>query len=454
MADPAAGTVIALYTVGGIFGSLSCIYLGDLWGRRKVIFITNLIAIIGAILMATSFDFAQFIVARLVLGLGIGGCIATVPVWHSEISPPDKRGSSVITDGIFLGAGVTLALWIELGFYFVRDNSVSWRFPLAFQILMSGTACVFVTMLPESPRWLIKKGEVEEGRRVLAALLDTDENSDVINENIQSIESSLSHTSGSWTKLFKNGEQRIFHRAYLAATGQMFQQMCGVNLITYYATVIFEQYLGMTPVQSRILSAAMTLMQCLGGYLAYYTIDRLGRRPLMLWSAGAMTICMAGLAGTTSPPAADNTGALAMAVVFLYFFQFIFTVGFSGMTFLYATEMAPLEVRASVNAISTATVWSFTFLIAQVTPVGFATIGNRYYIIFAVINAAIVPSVYFFFPETKGRSLEEIDEIFAQSKSIFDPPRVARAMQKRDQKRSGSDIDNTCSEEDVIEVKA
>ncbi|OGE50983.1 hypothetical protein PENARI_c015G08422 [Penicillium arizonense] len=453
------GTVIALYTVGGIFGALSCVYLGDLWGRRKVIFITNFVTIIGAILMATSFQFAQFIVARLVLGLGIGGYVATVPVWQSEISPSHKRGSNVVTDGIFVGLGVTLALWIDLGFFFVKDNSVSWRFPLAFQVVMSVTAMIFITMLPESPRWLIKTGKVEEGRKVLAALLDADEHSATINNNIRDIEASLAYCgSGSWTDMFKNGEQRLFHRAYLAATGQMFQQMCGVNLITYYATTIFEQYLGMDAVRARILAAAMGLMQPFGGYLAYYTIDRLGRRPLMLWSAGAMSICMAGLAGTTSDVAANNTGALAMAVVFLYCFQFIFTVGYSGLTFLYAAEMAPLQVRAAVSAVSTATVWAFNFLLAQVTPVGFSTIGSRYYIVFAVVNAAIVPSVYFFFPETKGRTLEEIDEIFAQSKNIFDPPRVARAMQKRTVHvgESNSDAENTGSNDDVLkeEVKA
>ena len=185
----------------------------------------------------------------------------------------------------------------------------------------------------------------------------------------------------------------------------------------------------MDAVKSRILAAAMGLMQPLGGFFAFYTIDRLGRRPLMLWSAGAMSVCMAILAGTTSPQAANNTAALVVAVIALYCFQFIFTVGYSGLTFLYAAEMAPLQVRAAVSAVSTATVWVFNFLLAEVTPVGFASIGNKYYIVFAVTNAIIVPSVYFFFPETKGRSLEEIDEIFAQSKSIFDPPRVARRMQ-------------------------
>ncbi|PKY07978.1 general substrate transporter [Aspergillus campestris IBT 28561] len=422
------GTVVALYTVGGIFGALSCIYLGDRWGRRKVIFITNVVAIIGAILMATSFKMSQFIVARLVLGLGTGGYVATVPVWQSEISPAHKRGSNVVTDGIFIGVGVSGALWIDLGFYFITGNSVSWRFPLAFPILFSVMVAVFITMLPESPRWLLKQGRTDEARQILAALQDEPEHSAIINGAIHDIEVSLTQATGSWRDMFTMGEQRLFHRAYLAATGQMFQQMCGVNLITFYATTIFQQYLGMDPMRARILAAGMTLTQPFGGLFAFFTIDRMGRRPLMLVSAAAMAVSMAILAGTTS--AENNTGALVVAVIFLYVFQFIFTVGYSGLTFLYAAEMAPLQIRAAVNAVSTATVWAFNFLLAEITPVGFASISYRYYIIFAVINACIVPSVYFFFPETKGRSLEEIDEIFTRSKSIFDPVRVARSMPK------------------------
>lgn len=233
--------MIALYTIGGIFGALPCVYLGDKLGRRMVIFWTNFITIIGCILMATSFDFAQFIVARLVLGVGIGGYLATVPVWQSEISPAHKRGSNVVINGMFVGIGVTGSLWIDLGLYFVKGNSVSWRFPFALPIILSAIAMVFILALPESPRWLVMKGRTEEARQVLSALLELELDSRTISDTIHEFETNLAASGNtSWTAIFTNGKQRLFHRAYLAATGQFFQQMCGVNLITYYATNIFQ----------------------------------------------------------------------------------------------------------------------------------------------------------------------------------------------------------------------
>ena len=395
--------------------------------------------------MATSFGLAQFIVARLVLGLGTGGYVATVPVWQAEISKATKRGAHVVTDGIFIGAGITGSLWIDFGFYFVRGNSVSWRFPLAFQIVLSFMVMAFIVLFPESPRWLVKKGRQGEAREILGALADVDPQDGSVGSDIRDIEMSLALSgSGSWRDMFSMGEQRLFNRTVLAASAQFFQQICGINLITlvlphslplscmctdtnsYYATTIFEQYLHLTSIQSRILAAAMTLTQVLGGFLASFTIDRLGRRILMQYSAAGMSISMAILAGTTS--VTNNTPALVVAVVFLFVFEFIFTVGYSGLTFLYATEVAPLQLRAAISAVATAAVWTFNFLVAEVTPVGFDTISNRYYVVFAVVNAAIVPAVYFFFPETNGRSLEEIDEIFLQSGSVLDPPRVARRL--------------------------
>lgn len=204
-------------------------------------FWANLVCMIGCILMATSFDFAQFIVARLVLGVGIGGYTATVPVWQSEISPAHKRGSNVVTDGIFVGAGVSLGLWIDLGLFFVKNNSASWRFPLAFPSVFCIIAMASIPFLPESPRWLIMTGQVQEARNVMSALLELEPDSDEISNVIHDVQTTLAVCGNtSWTAVFTMDKQRLFHRAYLACTGQFFQQMCGVNLITYYATTIFQ----------------------------------------------------------------------------------------------------------------------------------------------------------------------------------------------------------------------
>lgn len=425
-----AGTVIALYTVGGIFGSLSNIWLGDLLGRRRIIFYQTGVAVIGSLLMATSYDLPQFIVARIVLGVGTGGYLATVPVWQSELSKPNKRGAHVVADGIYVGIGTSLALWIDFGLFFVKNSSVSWRFPLAFQIVISLIVMTFIFTLPESPRWLMKKGREQESREIIGALLDAEPDSEQVSSDISDIQHTLAISGeASWGDMLKMGEQRLFHRTILAATGQMFQQMCGVNLITFYATTIFQQYLKMNAVNSRVLSAAMTLTQPFGGLFAFFTIERLGRRALMLYSAAVMGGCMAILAGTNS--ATGNSAAMVVAVVFMFIFQFTFTVGYAGLTYLYAAEIAPLQLRAAISAVSTAAVWTFNFLLAEVTPVGFDTIKYRYYIIFAVINACIVPTIHFFYPETKGRTLEEIDEIFIRSNNILDPPRIARSMPKQ-----------------------
>ncbi|KAK5083307.1 hypothetical protein LTR70_008144 [Exophiala xenobiotica] len=398
------GTVIALYLVGGIFGSLSCIFLGDRLGRRKVIFMASGVSTIGAVLMASSYQLAQFVVVRLVLGFG------------------------VVTTGFFIGTGITISLWVDFGFYYLHGTG-AWRAPLALQVIFSLIVMAGILLLPESPRWLMKKGEVEEALEVLAALDGVNEDSHILSEDMNQIQRSLTLCGqGYFGDVFRMGEQRLLNRTVLAILGQTFQQMCGINAITFYATTIFQQYLGLDGTTSRFLAASTALTQPVGGVVSYYTIDRLGRRKLMVSSAAIMAALMAILAGTTS--ARDNNAALYVAVVALFLFPFIFTVGFAGLTFLYATEVAPTQHRAAINALSTAAVWTSNFLLAQVTPVGFDTIKYRYYIVFACINVVIVPTVYFFFPETKGLSLEQIDEIFTKSRNLFDPTPIARSLVK------------------------
>ena len=290
-------------------------------------------------------------------------------------------------------------------------------------------------------------GRIEEAREIFAAMYDTTIASDIVSINIRDIQLSLGLAETfSLRAMFRMGPQRTFHRVVLAAAIQMYLQLTGVNSITYYESTIFVQGtcnaifgrqleltwspdLHFSPEVADILAASSQFVAILGSVVCSFTVDRFGRRPLMLTSATCMVICQSCLAGLVSRP--SNSGALIAAAAFVFLYIFVYVLGFMGIPFLYASEVAPLHIRAAVCGVSTAVSWLLNFMVAEITPIAFTTIGYRYFIIYAAINASCVLVVYFFYPETAGRSLEEIDEIFTASKNILDPVRVAKRLPKK-----------------------
>ena len=412
-----------------MFGSVACIFLGDLLGRRKTIFIAGIVNGIGAIIQSTAFSLAQLIVGRALLGLGTGGIIATVSLWQSEVSKTENRGSHVSAFGVFTGAGLSLSLWVSLGMSFAQPNSASWRFPLVLSLLFSSLLSLFIFTLPESPRWLCKQGYWEEAREILALLHNEDLHGEAISRQVEEIKISLERAGNvSILGMFKMGPQRPLHRVILAATLQMFLQVSGINAVAQYTPIVFEQLLGFSSVDSQILAAASQFSMVLGAVCCSWTVDRIGRRKLMLTSATMMSICFACLSGLVAHP--ENIHGLKAATFFIYFYLFVYTLGFLGIPFLYASEVAMTQFRAPATGLATATSWLFNFIVAEVTSIGFASIGWKYFLVYCCINVVCVPTIYFFFPETTGRSLEEIDDIFLSSESIFDTIRVAKNLSK------------------------
>ncbi|CDM36056.1 General substrate transporter [Penicillium roqueforti FM164] len=230
--------------------------------------------------------------------------------------------------------------------------------------------------------------------------------------------------------MFKMGPQRSLHRVILAAIPQMFLQMSGINVIAQYTPVVFEQFLGFDAFDSGVLAAASQFAVILGAICCSWTVDRVGRRKLMLISATMMSICFACLSGLLAHP--ENRTGIKAAAFFIYFYLFVYVLGFLGIPFLYASEVAVTQFRAPTTGLSTAVSWLFNFIVAEVTPVGFANIGWKYFLVYCCINALCVPTIYFFFPETAGRSLEEIDEIFLASNSILDTVNVAKGLPKHE----------------------
>ncbi|UZJ51037.1 hypothetical protein CBS101457_000357 [Exobasidium rhododendri] len=446
------GVAIGLYEIGCLFGALSCLWLGDKLGRRPIIWIGTIIMVIGAAIQCSSFSLAQLIVARIITGVGNGMHTATIPMWQSECSPPHKRGMLVMVEGLLITGGICMAYWIDFAFYWLDPGSrftkgeydpldyphrsAAWRVPIAWQILLCIPTLITIWM-PESPRWLLMKGRDDEARQVMAALDELPLDDPEIDLKMDEIRDSLAAAGKTGLgDLFKQGKEKNFHRAMLAFIIQAGQQVTGINLITYYAGTIFQNNIGMSPLIARIVAACNGTEYFLASFIAVYTIESFGRRKLMLFGAAGMSLSMVVLAATTSPAALKPVDGVTtshapayVAAVFLFVFNSFFAIGWLGMTWLYPAEITPLSIRAAANGVSTASNWIFNFMVVLITPIAFATIGYQTYIIFAVINAALFVMTYYVFPETSGRSLEEMSAIFEQA-SVWNPYDVVRIEQR------------------------
>lgn len=308
---------------------------------------------------------------------------ATVPTWQSECCKSNRRGQMVMIEGAMITLGITISYWIDFGLLFADPNPVSWRFPLAFQIFFAAIILGFVMFLPESPRWLVLKNREEDAREVLSALLDDDPQSTMIQNELVAIKATvLEMAKGSFRDMFTMGEDRHFHRTMLAYVNQMFQQISGINLITYYIPTLLEDQVGLDPVVSRLISACNGTEYFLASLIAIFTIERFGRRTLMLFGAAGMSLSMVALAITSG---INTTKSNIACCVFLFVFNSFFGIGWLGMTWLYPAEIVPLKIRAPANALATSSNWIFNFLVVMITPVAFANIQYRTYIIFAVM---------------------------------------------------------------------
>lgn len=369
------GLTIGIYEIGCMASALSTIWLGDRLGRLKLLYIGCIIICIGGALQSCAFHLAHLIVARVVTGIGNGFITSTVPVWQSEISKAEDRGKIICLQGALIAGGIAISYWVDFAFYFTRNltphESVSWRFPIAFQCIFPLFIIPFILKLPESPRWLMRKGREHEARKVFSALDDSPANSHLVNEQVSEIQKAIkmeeNATGGvfDWRILFTQGPKRHFHRLCLSGWAQLIQQICGINLITYYAGTIFEQYIGLEPLDSRILAACNGTEYFLAGLVPLFFIEKWGRRPLLLVGSIGQCVSMVVLciANYYSDDAygGKHTGAPIVAAIFLFVFNTFFALAFLAEMWLLPPELSSLEIRAPSAAISTACNWISNF---------------------------------------------------------------------------------------------
>ncbi|THZ04071.1 general substrate transporter [Aureobasidium pullulans] len=418
------GTVVAIYEIGCFFGAILAFLFGERIGRRWSIMAGCAILSVGAAIQTSAYGVPQLIAGRIVAGLGNGINTATIPVWHSELMKPTSRGKGLSIELAINIFGVMTSYWVDYGMSFVNSEA-QFRFPIALQVLFALVTIALLAILPESPRWLIAHDRADEARVILRRLQKngasiTDDNP-IINAEMTEITYALQEERAAagnigFLTLFKKSPQRFRRRTLLGIGGQFMQQLCGINLITYYAPVIFQQSVGMPHKTAMLLAGFNGIAYFLTSLIPIWCLDRVGRRPLMLFANAGQMCCMIVLAITVSN---GSKAAGLVATVTLFVFNGFFSIGMLAIPWLLPSEYAPLAIRTKAAALSAASNWIFTFLVVEITPVSITNIGYKTYVYFAVFNACFIPLTYFFYPEVRNLSLEQIDLLFTGDKVLL-----------------------------------
>jgi len=406
------GLTVGIWNLGCFFSAILTILIGDKIGRKKTMLMGLTFLAIGEIIQASSFSWSQFLVGRAIAGWGNGFNTATVPAWQAECTKAHRRGTLLmVTAGTFIAAGLSFSYWMDFAFAWLEPSSAAWRVPIAIQLIFLVVSALLLLLMPESPRWLILTGRETEALQVLSALNDRPSNShEVRQEFLQIKDAVIEMSKGSFGSAFSMGDYRHVHRTCLAVLLQVFQQMTGINLVTQFLALMFVQLYGYSGWVGRLLAATVGTAFVLASAVPVVGIDRFwGRRSLMMFGASGMCICMAILSAMLW---LQSTAGNIVSTVFIFLYVSAFAIGWQGMAWLVQVELVPLRIRGPANAMSTAANWLVNYAVVQIAPVAFHNIGYRTYIIFAVFNLFIVPVVYYFYPETGFRSLEEVDVIF------------------------------------------
>lgn len=395
--------IVSGVLAGAAVGALAGGRLADLFGRRTLLIATALIFAAGAVVCAAAPSPNILIIGRIIVGLGIGLSSGAVPVYISEVSPPETRGWTVSIFQLAITLGILLAYVVDYAFASVQG----WRWMLGLAVVPAAIFASGMFFLPESPRWLVKRGHADTARAILARIRDAS----VADAEFREIELSLAQAEehGNWRDLLNAG----LRPALMLGIGlAIFQQVTGINTVIYYAPIIIKSA-GISSDSGAILATAgIGGVNVLMTVVSMWLIDRVGRRPLLLTGIAGMFVTL-GVLGWVFH-SASPTGALSwLALVSMMAYVACFAISLGPIFWLLISEIYPLKVRNSAEGLAATFNWvsnlvvSLTFL--SLLHWRGATQTFWLYGLFAV--AAWIFS-YRFVPETKGRTLEQIEQFW------------------------------------------
>ncbi|KAH8096584.1 hexose transporter [Cristinia sonorae] len=409
------GLLSALYSLGSMAALPLVPITADKLGRRWAIIIGTLFMILGAGLQTGSKNFAMFVIARFFLGFGIPFCIVAASSMIGELSYPKERArlGSLFNASWFIGAIV--AAGVTLG-TFSMPNDWAWRIPSVLQICPSLLQIAFIWFLPESPRWLVAHGRNEEAFALLVKYhAEGDVNSEIVKAEYAEIEKTLElereTNKQGWSALFSTPGMR--KRVFVASFLGLATQWSGNGLTSYFLSPILDN-VGITDNrQKNLINLSMTCWGFINASIFALTMPRLKRRPVYLTCTISLTLVFTGWTIASARYAINKDLNASRAVIaFIFLYSPFYNMAYNALTYTYLVEIFPYSARAKGVSIFQWFGRCAGFFNQFVNPIGIGNAGWKYYISYVVFLLFEVVFVFFMFPETSGKSLEELAFLF------------------------------------------
>ncbi|KAI1750792.1 putative sugar transporter [Xylaria castorea] len=420
-----SGAVTSSFFLGAFVGAIIAFILGDKLGRKKTIIAGHILNTVGAALQTSASGLPQLVLGRTLNGIGIGVTSTMSPVYLGECVKPHLRGRLLVIGASSNVSSFALANWIGYALAF-RDGAIQWRLPLAVQLIFPFLIFPIAPFVPESPRWLLLVGRDEEAKQVISRLNNESITDDSVMIDYNSIKASIrlerSHRVPLMDALRNRDKTQNLRRLILSCGTQFMQQFTGVNSLGFYLPTLLHESIGYDLQTSRLLAAINGTIYFIAAFFALAVVDRVGRRKLMLYGSLLMAAChfissLSLKAAQEDPSRAKTFGSVTVAFFIIY--HAVFAPTWSGIPWVYAAEINSIGWRTRGAGAATATNWVTGFAVVQFTKVGIDNLQWAFFLIFAILCLSLFPVVYCFYPETAGRKLEDMDEMFLRNPSWF-----------------------------------